>query len=91
MWFSINAGIDSIDSFNLARSPTPFKFCMANFNLATASCASEGTIAPERIRAASNATSDASISNFLTKYARASSALLPGYEPTAFSPVEVIT
>ena len=43
------------------------------------------------MRAAVSATSDASASNFLTKYARASSALFPGYEPTGFSPSLVLT
>ena len=43
------------------------------------------------MRAAVKATSDASASNLRTKYASASSALLPGYEPTAFSPTDVRT
>ena len=43
------------------------------------------------MRAARSAISDATASNFLTKYASASSALFPGYEPTALSPVEVFT
>ena len=48
-------------------------------------------MAPLVMRAAVRATSDASASNFLTKYASASSALFPGYEPTGFSPSEVRT
>ena len=43
------------------------------------------------MRAASRATSEATISNFLTKYASASSAVFPGYEPTTFSPSFVRT
>ena len=48
-------------------------------------------MAPDVMRAAVSATSDASASNLRTKYANASSALLPGYEPTAFSPADVRT
>ena len=48
-------------------------------------------IAPDVMRAAVSATSEASASNLRTKYARASSALFPGYEPTGFSPSLVLT
>ena len=43
------------------------------------------------MRAASKAISAASTSNFRTKYVNASSGVLPGYEPTAFSPCDVRT
>ncbi|CAB4671946.1 unannotated protein [freshwater metagenome] len=88
---SISIGICSTDNFNAARFPTPFRFSTCWRSLVTAAPASDGTIAPLLIRAARSATSEARASNFLTKYASASSGVFPGYEPTAFSPSPVIT
>ncbi|CAB4533464.1 unannotated protein [freshwater metagenome] len=90
-WPSIKGSICSTDADKASRSPTPFNSLTCSRSFLTAAYASDGTSAPLLIRAASRATSAASSSNFLTKYESASSGVLPGYEPTAFSPEEVRT
>ena len=87
----MRGSICSTDEAKASKSPTPFNSVTCSRSFFTAAYASDGTIAPLLIRAASNATSAAKTSNFRTKYANASSELLPGYEPTAFSPCGVLT